>query len=104
MSINESICQQKLLVSKLSVISFVLAVFSYAVLISALIFKTSLKGLLAFTPLIMFFFLTISLVLSIMDLRRKNRKRIFSIIAIVLSSLYFLLIIGSIVVVLIIHK
>ncbi len=43
MSINKSVCEQELLISKLSVISFILAVLSYAILISVLIFKTSLK-------------------------------------------------------------
>lgn len=104
MSINESVCQQELSISKLSVISFVLAVFSYAMLISALIFRTSLKTLVAVTPLIMFFSLSTSLILSIIDLRTQNRKKIFSIIAIVLSSLYFLCIIGGIIIVLAIHK
>lgn len=104
MSINKSVCEQELLISKLSVISFILAVLSYAILISILIFKTSFKTLIAVAPLIMFFFVTISLILSIIDLRRKNRKKILSIIAIILSSLYFLFIIGSIIVVSIIHK
>lgn len=104
MSINESMCEQKILVSNLSVISFVLALFSYAMLISTLIFKTSHKTLVAVTPLIMFFSLTTSLILSIIDLRRKNRKKLFSVIAVVLSSVYFLFIIASIVVLLIIHK
>lgn len=102
MSMNESVCEQKLLVSKLSIISFILAVLAYAILISILIFKTSLKALLAFAPLIMFFFLTTSLILSIIDLRRNNRKKILSIIATVLSGLYFLFIIGGIIIALLI--
>ncbi|WML33314.1 hypothetical protein [Clostridium sp. OS1-26] len=104
MSINENICQQKLLVSKLSIASFILAVLAYAILIFILIFKISLKALLAFAPLIMLFSLTTSLILSIIDLRRKNRKKILSIIATVLSGLYFLFIIGGIAVTLLMHK
>jgi len=98
MNINEKNCeQQPLLISKLSIISFVLAVSSYVLLIFVLIFNTYLKTLMEVAPLIMIFFLAVSFILSIIDLRSAHRKRILSIIALILSSLYFLFIVGTII-------
>ena len=96
MTLNEKTYEQKLLSSKISMISFSLAVVSYGLVIFALLVRSSFQVLVEIIPLIVFCFLVTSLVLSIVDLRRKNRKKTFSIIALILSGLYFLLIIVAI--------
>lgn len=97
--INEKVHEQQLSISKLSIISFFFSVFSYVLLICILIFGTALKTLGAIAPFIMLLFSAISLILSIIDLTRKNRKKVLSIIALVLSSLYFFIIIMSLILV-----
>jgi hypothetical protein len=93
MNIDEKICEQQQLVSsKLSIISFYLAVGSYIIVTLALIliFNGSVKTLATVAPVIMNLSLTASFILSIIDLKKKNRKKTLSIIALILSSIYFL--------------
>ena len=98
MNIDDKVCvEQQLVSSKLSMISFSLAVCSYIIVIFALIFSEAVKTLAILAPLIMNLSLTISFILSIIDLRKKNRKKNLSIIALILSSIYFLFIVGAII-------
>lgn len=99
MSISEKVCEQKqLLISKRSIISFFLAVSSYVLLSSAVLFKAFPKTLGALAPLIVIIFMITSFILSIIDLKKTHGKKFLSIIALILSSLYFILIIGSIII------
>ena len=99
MNIREEDRKQKpILISKLSITSFFLAVSSYVLLVCVSLFDTFPKILGAVAPLIVIFFMITSFILSIIDLKKKHRKKILSIIALVLSSLYFLLFIGIIII------
>ena len=105
MNISEEVSEQKqLLISKLSITSFFLAVSSYILLISVFLFDGFPKMLAVLVPLIVIFFMIISLILSIIDLKKKHRKKVLSVIALILSSLYFLLFIGAIILLAVLMK
>jgi hypothetical protein len=101
MEFNVETIEKKLVISKLSKISFFLSVFSYVLFIFVEIYRVYFNGTAAIAPLMMFLFMVTSFVLSIIDLTRKDRKKTLSIIALILSSLYFLFFILAIVFVII---
>ncbi|RCX12206.1 hypothetical protein DFR58_12316 [Anaerobacterium chartisolvens] len=76
-------------ISKLSITSFTVVIFGYLFIAVSLLFRESLVALAAISPLILIISVIVSFVLSIIDLTRKHRKKVFSIISLVLSSAYF---------------
>lgn len=91
--------QDQLIISKLSITSFLLAVISYLIFVTVSIFHELPVIFVACAPLIVILLITSSFILSILDLTKTNRKKIFSVIALILSSLYFLFLVGGLIIV-----
>ncbi|MCX8129527.1 MAG: hypothetical protein N3I35_05425 [Clostridia bacterium] len=87
-------------VSKLSLTSFIIIASGYFIIFLSLILRKSAVVLAAVAPLFLIVSVITSLVLSIIDLTRKNRKKWLSITSIALCSVYFLLLILALVVLL----
>ncbi|MBK1810485.1 hypothetical protein JHL18_07540 [Clostridium sp. YIM B02505] len=87
--------KDKLLVSKISKVSICLTSIGYVFPLFVARNRILFPLLVSLTPSIIMVSLVGAIILSIIDLTKKNRKKTLSIISLVLSSLYVLFVIAA---------